>query len=389
VTDSVAADSALEAFKPLPAVGIEVKDTDNDDGGSITVSWDKSPDDVVGGKVKLYKILRATTADGVPGEFTEVGDKPRSNDDGRYAYEDGNTNDDSTYFYKVVTVNSTYDEQGQLVYYETDSESAGPVASTAQWFATPRKNVLVGVILLCALIIFYINQAKAGKQLYIRKIAGMEAVDEAVGRATEMGKKIFYITGLGDMDNMQTIASVTIMGRVAELAAQYETYIDVPCNRSLVMVTAKEVVKEAYSKAGRPDAYQEDQVHYLTDDQFGYAAAVDGMFVREKPATIFFMGQFFAESLILAETGNSIGAIQIAGTAMPAQLPFFVAACDYTLIGEELFAASSYLSREPKLLGSLKGQDIGKGILLLALIIGVLLESFGWFQLSNWFSVIE
>ena len=83
------------------------------------------------------------------------------------------------------------------------------------------------------------------------------------------------------------------------------------------------------------------------------------------------MGAFFAESLILAETGNSIGAIQIAGTAMPAQLPFFVAACDYTLIGEEFFAASAYLTGSPEELGSLKGQDIGKVIVAAGLIGGV------------------
>ena len=79
---------------------------------------------------------------------------------------------------------------------------------------------------------------------------------------------------------------------------------------------------------------------------------------------------FYAESLILAETANAIGSIQIAGTAMPAQLPFFVAACDYTLIGEEFFAASSYLSGEPRQLGSLKGQDVGKIFALLVLTVG-------------------
>jgi len=190
------------------------------------------------------------------------------------------------------------------------------------------------------------------------------------------------------MDNVQTIAGLTILGRVAQLAAEYETWIEVPVSRSLVMVTAKEMVKEAYSKAGRPDAFNEDQVHYLTDDQFGYAAGIDGMFIREKPATVFMLGNFYAESLILSETGNSIGAIQIAGTGQPSQLPFFVAACDYTLIGEELFAASAYLSREPKLLGSLKGQDMGKAIILVAIILGVILETFNLFQLSKFFTVI-
>jgi hypothetical protein len=113
-------------------------------------------------------------------------------------------------------------------------------------------------------------------------------------------------------------------------------------------------------------------VSYVTDEQFGYVAAVDGVMVRERPATIFLLGAFFAESLILAETGNSVGAIQIAGTARPAQLPFFIAACDFTLIGEELFAASAYLSGEPRQLGSLKGQDVGKAIAMIIIVVGVL-----------------
>jgi hypothetical protein len=65
-----------------------------------------------------------------------------------------------------------------------------------------------------------------------------------------------------------------------------------------------------------------------------------------------------------------VGAIQVAGTAMPAQLPFFVAACDYTLIGEEFFAASAYLSHDPDQLGSLKGQDVGKVVAAAFLVIG-------------------
>jgi hypothetical protein len=77
----------------------------------------------------------------------------------------------------------------------------------------------------------------------------------------------------------------------------------------------------------------------------------------------------------LAETGATTGAIQIAGTDAFTQLPFFVTTCDYTLMGEELYAASAYLSREPKLLGSLKGQDVGKAILIVVIVLGVLLAT--------------
>jgi len=222
--------------------------------------------------------------------------------------------------------------------------------------------------------------------MFVRKIAAIEAVDEAVGRATEMGKKVYFIPGIYDMDSMQTVAAVTILGHVAKRVAEYEAKLEVPNCYALVMVACRETVKQAYLNAGRPDSYSDDMIYYITQDQFGYTAAVSGLFVREKPAAIFLQGHFFAESLVLAETGNSVGAIQIAGTAQPTQLPFFVAACDYTLIGEELFAASAYLSKNPKLLGSLKGQDLGKFLIMAAIILGSILESFGILHLAKWFT---
>jgi hypothetical protein len=93
--------------------------------------------------------------------------------------------------------------------------------------------------------------------------------------------------------------------------------------------------------------------------------------LREKPAANFYMGYFYAEALILAETGSSSGAIQIAGTDADTQLPFFITACDYTLMGEELYAASAYLSRNPLLLAQLRGQDIGKAVIIAMLLLGV------------------
>jgi hypothetical protein len=287
---------------------------------------------------------------------------------------DGTVEEGDSYYYVVAAINQTVTDTTYLNVVASATNVFGPVEAKAQWFHLGRLAILIWLLAISGSILYFIRTASAGKKLYIRKIAGIEAVDEAIGRATEMGRKIIYVPGIMDMDDMQTVASIPILGRVAEIAARNDTYLDVPVSRSLVMVTAREAVRDAYSKVGRPDAFNDDQVHYLTDDQFGYAAAIDGMVVREKPATIFYMGAFFAESLILAETGNAAGAIQIAGTAMPSQLPFFVTACDYTLIGEELFAASAYLSREPKLLGSLKGQDVGKGLFLVSIVLGIILE---------------
>ncbi len=252
-----------------------------------------------------------------------------------------------------------------------------PVAPSRQPFDGGRKYLLIITAIFCGSVIYWILHARSGKEIKVRKIAGLEAIDEAVGRATEMGRSVLYVPGIQDMNEMQTIASMTVLSRVAKTAAEYDAKIEVPTTRALVMTTARETVQAAFLAAGRPDAYNRDLIYYVTDEQFGYVAYLSGMMVREKPAACFYMGAFFAESLILAETGNSIGAIQVAGTAMPAQLPFFVAACDYTLIGEEFFAASAYLSGEPEQLGSLKGQDVGKVLVAVVLLIGVALATLG------------
>lgn len=248
-----------------------------------------------------------------------------------------------------------------------------PAAEKMYYFDMNRANVLVIIITLMAFVTYYTFHAQRGKELFIRRISGLSALEDAVGRATEMGRGVLYIPGIMDMDDIQTIAGVTIMGHVAKKTAEYDTPLYAPMTRSFVMSVAQEVVKQAYLEKGRPDAFRPDRINYLTDDQFGYVAGVGGIMMREKPAACFYLGTFYAESLILAETGNAVGAIQIAGTAEPSQIPFFVAACDYTLIGEELFAASAYLSKNPREVGSLKGQDMIKLIIIIFMIIGTLL----------------
>lgn len=241
------------------------------------------------------------------------------------------------------------------------------------YFNVDKANILVGIIIVFFCVAYYLYHAQKGKALYIRPIAGLSALEDAVGRATEMGKPILYIPGIMDMDDIQTLAGISILGHVAHKVAEYQSRILVPVSKSVVMTTAQEVVKEAYLKAGRPEAFNIDDVWYLTDDQFGYVAGVDGIMMRDKPAANFYMGTFYAESLILAETGYATGAIQIAGTAMASQLPFFVAACDYTLIGEELYAASAYLSQDAHQISSIKGQDMAKAVVLGCIILGCIL----------------
>ena len=258
----------------------------------------------------------------------------------------------------------------------------------AKLFDVDKLNVFVALVALSALLLYFIYHARRGKALFIRRIPGLESVEEAIGRATELGKPMLYVSGIGAQDDMATIAAMNILGYVAERVADYDTELIVPCVDPVVMAIEQELVRSSYTRAGRPENYKEDRIFFVTNQQFPYAMAVSGIMVRQKPAANFFLGSFAAEALILAEAGSGTGAIQIAGTADVAQIPFFIVACDYTLIGEELFAASAYLSREPLLLGSLKGQDLAKFIIIVALVAGIVLVSVQVFvhaDISTWF----
>jgi hypothetical protein len=238
-------------------------------------------------------------------------------------------------------------------------------------FRLGNEAMFVAVLIVSLTMHYYINLAKSGEEIYLRPIAGLKAFEEAVGRATEMGKPVLFIPGISDLDQVETVSGLVVLGHVAGMTAQYEASLNVPVTSAIVMEAGRDACREAYLQSGRPDLYYDDMVHYLTGDQFAYAAGVNGIMLREKPAAIFYQGKFFAESLILAETGNSINAIQVAGTGSPSQIPFFVTACDYTLIGEEFFAASAYLSKKPTFIGSIKGQDIVKLFVMLGMTLFV------------------
>lgn len=271
-------------------------------------------------------------------------------------------------------------------YVDTDWSNAVLIKTEVQekkpWFDIKKLPVLIFLIIFSGLFFFFYYSTRLGSIPFIRKIAGLEAIDDAVGRATEMGRPIIYTTGIGTLSDPAIIGGIAILKYVAKRVAGYGIDLIVPNNDPLIMIASREAVKEGYTEAGRPDLYKEENIMFLTTQQFGFAAGFNGIVVREKPGAAFYQGYFYAESLLMAETSYNVGSINIAGTTAITQLPFFIVSCDYTLIGEELYAASAYLSKNPSEIGTIKSEDIAKVLLIVFIVIGTLLatlSSFGIF----------
>jgi hypothetical protein len=355
---------------PRPASGLLGSDVANDAGRAIDLEWKGSPDDVANGTtVTGYRLARATS----PGGPWTIVDSTAA---GVFAKTDQSLDRGVEYFYRIDAVGP-----GGIT---PAGSVTGPVRATSAWINTTRWSVMVGTIFFFGFVLMDMAMAQSGKKPFVRRIPGIDAIEEAIGRATEMGRSVLYVPGIQDISDIQTVAGLVILESVAKLTARYQTPITVPVTYPIPFTIAEEMVKSGYLHAGRPEAYDPDSVRFVSPEQFAYVANVTGIMMRDKPAAHIFMGSFFAESLLLAETGFANGAIQVAGTANVHQLPFFVVACDYTLIGEELYAASAYLSGEPKLVGALKGADLMKLLIIGSVIVGCVLESLGLHGFTLW-----
>lgn len=369
---------------------LHVIDTPNDGGESLTVIWAPSSAD---GPDARYQVLIGDAGATEPAALKVIAEFPANT---RFVKEAKSAwwtrKAEKNWHQFVIRSGKGIELKDGTSYTVTvamlkgEERVVGPLHQAMpapDWVNWNQFNNLILALSFGGLVFYTISHAKRN-EIFLRRIPGLDAVDEAIGRSTELGKPILYLTGAHDMSDPSTIAAAVILGRVAKRAAAYETELMVPHRDPITMAVCQEITKQAYLEAGKPDLFKEDSNFFITADQFSYTAAVDGIMLRKKPAANFFMGAYFAESLLLTETGASTGAIQIAGTDSDHQLPFFVTTCDYTLIGEELYAASAYLSKEPIQLGTLRGQDIGKAVILSVIAIGTVLATIGVATGAQW-----
>ena len=247
------------------------------------------------------------------------------------------------------------------------------------WLMTDSTNnfglaSLVFAIYYAVLCVYWVNKAKSSAPLpKLRSISGLDALDDAIGRATEMSRPVVYTMAGGGASGM---AAIAILGYTAALTAKYDTKITTVVRSERQIAMAEAVLLKAYTDADRPGASSIKDVRYLSGDQNAFAMGAVGVLHRENGAAHLMFGQFFAESLILAEGGNGMGAIQVAGTTNNIQTPYFLASCDYTLLADEMYVAAAYLTQDRTSIATVVTQEYGKVFFFAIIVLGSLLSTF-------------
>jgi len=253
---------------------------------------------------------------------------------------------------------------------------------------------VASLVYLIAVVIatFYLLQKSKTWKPTIRSIPALDALEEAVGRAVEMGTCIHFTAGLSSLSTPVTgpmiIAGLSVYHKLATLSVKKGARLVFNVAQPDAIPLAYDLLYEAYKMEGKPEEFDpDDAIRFTSSEQGPYAAAVQNFFAEEKPASNVMIGPFYAESILLAEVGARYNSFQIAGTGRTTQVPYFAIVCDYNLICEEIFAAGAYLSGDPGQLSSIVVQDIFKGLSVAAIILGILMTVAGIPILGNLLSL--
>jgi hypothetical protein len=237
---------------------------------------------------------------------------------------------------------------------------------------------LVTLIAIWAVALFLIYSKR---EIWIRRLPALDFIEEAVGRAAEMGRPV-VVQGFGSgSSGLQSsiapmiMAGLAVLGHAARICARHGTKIIATMRSESVVPVADEVLRTAFRLEGKTEEYEANREEMLpwTPTQ----AAMVAVGLRERPAAHIMIGAFWHESVQIAEAYGRVGAVQIGGTGRLYQIPFFAAVCDMNLIGEEIYAVGAYINQTPQMLASVATTDYFKLAGIVFIIVGSLLATLG------------
>jgi hypothetical protein len=241
------------------------------------------------------------------------------------------------------------------------------------------QRVLLG-LLLVFIAAWVVGRRRAGRWLpdEWRAIPAFERLPSAIQRVVEQGRALHITLGRGSlwsgvaMDSLAGIEVLKFIARRLRLTGQMP--LVTTGDATLHLLAEDQVHRLGCGQASGLSQAKPD-VRWLTATPPAYATGVMGILAHEPVEVNVMTGFFGAEYLLMGEAGAQRVAVPLGGASEPGVLPFVFATSRAALLGEELYAAGAYLAHQPWHLGSLWAQDVVRWLIVLALIVAVLVNT--------------
>lgn len=237
-------------------------------------------------------------------------------------------------------------------------------------------GILVFMLVISA---YYIYRALQGKTVWLKRIYGIDAMEEAVGRSVELGRPCHFGMGYGGYGLASSkgsahIAAVSLVDYVSKLTSKYKTDLIVSYCWPEFYPVLHDTLEENYLAEGREltETELDYMLRYFPTRGFGIGAM--GTIEALKPGANFIAGWVWGEAMLMGEAAAYVGAMQVASSAdYNYGICWVLAFSDYAFFPEELFVAGAYCSDDKVLQASIRGADFTKFLLLFSAIISLLL----------------
>ena len=262
-----------------------------------------------------------------------------------------------------------------------------------EWLASPLAGLALLLLFIGVLILAY-RQRTSGSvastaQSELRNIEAFTQIQRAVEMSVEGGQRIHYALGTGglyDIAGAAGLAGLAGLYPVSSRTILADRPVITSAGDGSLGLLSEQVQKKACSMSGGLEYYTPANavVPGLTPFSYAAGAAIDA--VESFTATNVLLGNFNSEAVLISDSGARSGAKNIGGSSSLAGQAVLLATCESSLLGEDLFAASTYLgmvnsaatgqpgAAEHWQKASLQAQDGLRWIIIAIIIVGLVIE---------------
>ncbi|HEX8680731.1 MAG TPA: DUF6754 domain-containing protein [Ardenticatenaceae bacterium] len=234
-----------------------------------------------------------------------------------------------------------------------------------------------------AFLLIYLRIERGGRAPTLRPLTGIASLRAVADQAIEEGQALHLALGSGSLSDLtaaETAMGLVVLDSIAEQANRTGQSAIVTTADPVSQLLAADQLRQ--QQAGRGENPLTG-ARFVAPQPAAYGAGTRGMMQRERLGVSVLVGHFGEEYLFLAEErpGGSLPIHQpeLAATAQVETLPLVYLTAKRPVLGEEIFALGAYLTRWPSHLAGVVLQDLGRIIVIVAIVVGIVLRAAGAF----------
>lgn len=231
---------------------------------------------------------------------------------------------------------------------------------------------------LAVLLIFLVVGRNNPRRAF-RSIKAFKDLKRTIELSVEDGSRMHISLGRGGLLSQQSAAAfagLTLLGQVADVAADSDQPPVATAGEGTLMLLAQDTLRTSYQRQGIADQYHLRLTRLTGFTPYSYAGGALPLVLDRSVSTNALIGSFGEEVGLIATAAQQTGGFSLGGgDTLNSQAVLFGSA-QAPLIGEELYATGAYLDAGPAHAASLRLQDLLRWLIIALFIVGALMPLF-------------